>query len=236
MNFGSIVGEQRKNSIVILDFGPIVGEQRKNLIILFLRAFMALFLYKFGEYMINQKQFNIIKEAFLIYERDFNDYEFTYTYRHRKSNKLLKLRISFTAKNFMHLCGVTYKTRATQFYRALKNNRISLKDVYPKNDGSTNQKLGVISLMHLLTSPGVRICDKGSFYNLQFNKAIRSGKLIIALTCVETPNNYQPQSLLALNTSNQKRQSRAFSHSHEVIKISKVKINSENEPLIIFEK
>ena len=36
---------------------------------------MALFFYKFGEYMINQKQFNIIKEAFLIYEIDFKDYE-----------------------------------------------------------------------------------------------------------------------------------------------------------------
>ena len=37
----------------------------------------------------------------------------------------------------------------------------------------------------MLISPGVRICDGGKFYNLQYEKAIRSGKMIVALTCKE---------------------------------------------------
>ena len=81
--------------------------------------------------MIEKKDFDTIRKAFLIYDTNFNNHMFTYTYQHRKTKKLLEMNVQFEAGNFMHLCGVDYyqidkqgsckfRFKATQFYRALK--------------------------------------------------------------------------------------------------------------------
>lgn len=187
--------------------------------------------------MIEKKDFDTIRKAFLIYDNNFNNHMFTYTYQHRKTKKLLEMNVQFEAGNFMHLCGVDYyqidkqgsckfRFKATQFYRALKNNKVSLRGIKPKDDGTTGQKLQVIPLLEMLISPGVRICDGGKFYNLQYEKAIRSGKMIVALTCKENNKKYVPQSLLSLINQPRKSQSKSLTESHEVIKISKSELNS----------
>lgn len=79
--------------------------------------------------MIEKKDFDTIRKAFLIYDTNFNNHMFTYTYQHRKTKKLLEMNVQFEAGNFMHLCGVDYyqidkqgsckfRFKATQFYRA----------------------------------------------------------------------------------------------------------------------
>lgn len=187
--------------------------------------------------MIEKKDFDIIKKAFLIYDTNFNNHEFTYTYNHRETKKILEMKVKFEAGNFMHLCGVKYNQtdkngnvkfpfKATQFYRALKNNKVSLRGISTKDDGTTGQKLQVIPLLEMLISPGVRVCDGGMFYNMDFEKAIRSGKMIVALTCKENNNGYVPQSLLSLINQPQKSLSKSLTESHEVIKISKTELSS----------
>ncbi|MCF0232001.1 MAG: hypothetical protein HUJ63_06990, partial [Enterococcus sp.] len=56
--------------------------------------------------MIEKKDFDTIRKAFLIYDTNFNNHMFTYTYQHRKTKKLLEMNVQFEAGNFMHLCGV----------------------------------------------------------------------------------------------------------------------------------
>ncbi|MFD1902776.1 PBECR4 domain-containing protein [Enterococcus termitis] len=186
-----------------------------------------------------KKDFDIIKEAFIIYDTNFNNHEFTYTYRHRKTKKILEMKVKFEAGNFMHLCGVKYNQidkdgkikfsfSATQFYKALKSNKVSLRGITTKNDGTTGQKLQVIPLLEMLISPGVRVCDGGMFYNMHYEKAIRSGKMIVALTCKENNKRYVPQSLLSLINQPQKSQSKSLTESHEVIKISKTELSSSS--------
>ena len=186
--------------------------------------------------MIEKKHFELIRNAFFIYDKEFNNYEFTYTYKHRLTKKNMQMKIVFTPGNFMHLCGVKYDYSATQFYKAIKRKKISLKKIHVQDDGSTGQKLQIIHLLELLSSSGVRICDNGPFYNLSFDKAIRTSKMIIALTCVRTENQYAPQSLLALNGTTNKNLSKSLLESHEVVKIEKVKIGTNDISKTIFEK
>lgn len=96
--------------------------------------------------------------------------------------------------------------------------------------------LSAENLCHLSRKMTVRICDNGSFYNLSFDKAIRTSKMIIALTCVRTENQYVPQSLLALNGTTNKNLSKSLLESHEVVKIEKVKIGTNDISKTIFEK
>lgn len=186
--------------------------------------------------MITNKDFNIIRTAFSIYEEQFNNHSFTYTYVHRRTHKIENMTIQFSGKNFMHLCGVTYKnSSASHFYSALRSRRVSLERIQIRHDGTTGQKLQVLELMEMLIAPGVRVCDNGSFYNLRFDKAVRTGKMIIALTCVKANEQFVPQSLLSLSTNTDKKLSKSLIESHEVIKLERYKNNTTEAGKIIFE-
>ena len=137
----------------------------------------------------------------------------------------------------MHLCGVTYtNSSASHFYKALKNKKVSLKRIRMRHDGTTGQKLQVLELLEMLIAPGVRVCDNGSFYNLRFDKAIRTGEMIVALTCVKANEQFVPQSLLSLATKTDKKLSKSLIESHEVIKLEKFKITTTEAEKILFEK
>ena len=53
----------------------------------------------------------------------------------------------------------------------------------------------------MIISPGVRVCDGGKFYNLQYEKAIRSGKMIVALTCKENNKKVRSTIFIIVNKS-----------------------------------
>lgn len=40
--------------------------------------------------MIEKKHFELIRNAFFIYDKEFNNYEFTYTYKHRLTKKICR--------------------------------------------------------------------------------------------------------------------------------------------------
>ena len=69
--------------------------------------------------MIEKKDFDTIRKAFLIYDTNFNNHMFTYTYQHRKTKKLLEMNVQFEAGNFMHLCGVDYYQIEPDAYRII---------------------------------------------------------------------------------------------------------------------
>lgn len=187
--------------------------------------------------MISNNDFKIIRSAFSIYDQQFINHSFKYTYVNRRTHKIENMTIQFTGKNFMHLCGVTYEnSSASHFYKALRNKKVSLKRIQTRQDGTTGQKLQVLELLEMLIAPGVRVCDNGSFYNLRFDKAIRTGKIIVALTCIKANEQFVPQSLLSLSNNTNKNLSKSMIESHEVIKLEKFKNNTIEAGKILFEK
>ncbi|MDW0110219.1 PBECR4 domain-containing protein [Sporosarcina aquimarina] len=109
--------------------------------------------------------------------------------------------------NFMHLCGVEYQNpitkqmmKPTQFYAALKSNKVSPKGILKKS--FTDQKLQIINCLEDLTKCTVSIIDERTVYlNLSFQKAIRSRKQIFCLSLISTQNEiYVPNSLLNLRS------------------------------------
>lgn len=110
--------------------------------------------------------------------------------------------------NFMHLCGVEYQNpitkqliKPTQFYEALKSNKISPEGILKKS--FTDQKLQIINCLEDLTKCTVSIIDERTVYlNLSFQKAIRSKKQIFCLSLVRAQNDfYVPNSLLNLRST-----------------------------------
>lgn len=163
--------------------------------------------------------FKKLLEGFKIYDTQLVDNKFTYSYEdsHHYHQEIV---VYFQRSNFMHLCGVTYKYGANNFYRALKAHKISLHNVFTKSDGTTQQKLQVINNLSLLLTPNVRVTDGGIFINLRFDKALRTNKDILALTCVKDNNNYAPQSLLALHMGNKSR-AKVFMKNYQVLSLKK---------------
>lgn len=72
--------------------------------------------------------------------------------------------------------------------------------------------------MQLLIQEGVRETDSGTFFHVKFDKAIRTGKNIIGLTCISSGSKYVPQIIINL-TYDFKSQSKSFLPSYKVVKL-----------------
>ena len=55
--------------------------------------------------MIEKKDFDTIRKAFLIYDTNFNNHMFTYTYQHRKTKKLLEMKDVYKRQVGFHQTG-----------------------------------------------------------------------------------------------------------------------------------
>lgn len=188
--------------------------------------------------MITKQEFNTIIEAFTFYDQYLNSHEYTYTYHNKNTNTHESFNILFRKDNFMHLCGIEYhhidalgrkkqKIPAKKLYSDLKKKRVSLEQLFAKKDGSTQQKLLVLPAMQLLIQEGVRVTESGTFFHVKFDKAIRTGKNIIGLTCISSGSKYVPQSIINL-TYGSKSQSKSFSSSHKVVKLVSRNIQTNN--------
>lgn len=140
---------------------------------------------------INGKQFNIISEAHAHYENLIGD-PIVYVYK-TKTNSYRMLSVSYSATNFMHLCGVSYKPRQgvsgpRGFYDAIKNHKLRLDDVKLKSDGTTDQKLLVLRDISHLDSCGLSIVDDAIFLDRSnFDKSIkRRNHLLVGLKFVDS--------------------------------------------------
>lgn len=149
-------------------------------------------------------------------------------YIYLKNNHSKTIPVVFLKRNFMHLCGVKYyvhgiKYNASNFYKALKKNRVSQKQLSPRKNGTTGQKLSVINELPLLIKPGVRITGEGNFLHLKFSNALRSSKAILATTLIHNKAEMVPQSLLSLKGNN-KSKSKVFMKSYKVIYLKQINI------------
>lgn len=170
--------------------------------------------------MITTEEFKVIRDAFRYYDEQLVNKIYIFTYRHRDTKKLHTLSLQFLPGNFMHLCGVQYKGKARDFYKDLKRSKIRLKDVkYNKRDGTSELKINALPNLPLLFKKGMRVTDGGQFLNMQFTNAIRTGKDILAIACIQNGSILAPLSLLNLNTSSMKNNTATFRKSHSVEKL-----------------
>lgn len=145
-----------------------------------------------------------LRQGLIAFENVMNK-EIHYVYF--KEGRYQELVFKPQKSNFMHLCGVEYRNprtkqmmRPSQFYAALKSNKISPEGILKKS--FTDQKLQIINCLEDLTKCTVSIIDERTVYlNLSFEKAIRSRKQIFCLSLIRTRGQvYVPNSLLNLRS------------------------------------
>ena len=113
-----------------------------------------------------------------------------------------KITVHFSKSNFMHLCGINYTKGTEKFFDDCLDDHLDIDSIHVKKDGTTMQKLQILSSIFELTSSHVRLTGPGTFLLLRFDNALRTNKQILALTLKSTDRKIVPQSLLDLKKMN----------------------------------
>lgn len=131
--------------------------------------------------------------------------------------------VIFQRSNFMHLCGIYYEPGASEFFNLALLKQIDLNKVYIKNDGTTFQKLSVLSSIDFLINPEITLSSGAIYLNLSFDKALRTKTRVFALTLINDNHLFIPQSLLNLRTMND------FPKGNKIIGIKSVHLEDKTE-------
>ncbi|WP_301359286.1 PBECR4 domain-containing protein [Enterococcus spodopteracolus] len=175
-----------------------------------------------------------LKEIAEKYNSYFVKKEITYVYRD-KSNKRHELVIRAQPQNFMHLCGIQCygdgrgfppgkfnsdsSKGAIKFYEDCLEGKIRLNDIFYEKIQAVQIKVNALKNMNLLFEKGVCICPSGNFERLTFDKALRTQKIILAITLINTSSTgLIPNSAIDLRKS--KSNSKSFSETFRVTSIS----------------
>ncbi|AKP64124.1 PBECR4 domain-containing protein [Levilactobacillus koreensis] len=108
------------------------------------------------------------------------------------------LDVRFGKNNFMHLCGIKYQGGAKRFWEKAISNKLSMDFIEVKNDGSTFQKLKVITAIRELNKSKLELTSSGVFLKLHYDHLLRTRKDIMGIALTETDYHYTPLSLLNL--------------------------------------
>lgn len=108
------------------------------------------------------------------------------------------VNLIFKSSNFMHLCGIKYEKGANSFFADCYNGTIDLDKIRVKKDGTTFQKLRVLSAIPLLLKINTSLVGKGKYLFIDFDYAIRTRQQVIAMTLNRTSGYFYPESLLNL--------------------------------------
>lgn len=127
----------------------------------------------------------------------------------------------------MHLCGISYLRGSKNFFLSAKYRKIDLDKVLIKKDGTTFQKLQVLSAFPELISGNVRLTGRGRFLVLDYDYALRTSKQLLALTLINQSAKAIPQSLLNLHK-------KMFEKSASVVRIESQDFNSD-QITVLFE-
>lgn len=139
-----------------------------------------------------------LKVAFSYVEADLCDRERYYFYQ--KDGRIMSMQLKVKRENFMHLCGLSYRNGgAKRFWHDLKHNHLILENLQVKTDGTTFQKLQVISLLPELSKLDVKITSAGKYLKLQYDHAIRTKRELMAIAFQFDIDGYVPVSLLNLS-------------------------------------
>lgn len=131
--------------------------------------------------------------------------------------------VIFKRSNFMHLCGIHYESGATEFFNLALLKQIDLSKVFIKNDGTTFQKLSVLSSIDFLINPEITLSSGAIYLNLSFDKALRTKTKVFALTLINDEHLFIPQSLLNLRAMNN------FPKGNKIIGIKSVHLEDKTE-------
>ncbi len=137
---------------------------------------------------------NLIKtlnEAQKMYKETFGGKKFIFY-----SNSYT-VKVEFKRNNFLHLTGIETNFSAKQFYKKIEDERLSLKDIKLKKDGSTMQKLSVIKEMPMILKKSQITSDCSIIYNFHLDSLIKTNKHILA---IGVHSNF-PKTLLNIRTS-----------------------------------
>jgi len=142
----------------------------------------------------------IISKAQKVYDT-WLGYEFTYIYK-KKDGSFEELNFLPMKKNFLHLCGVnchkgSRPIKAKEFYNLLFNDRIHPSMISFKSDGTTELKLSAFEHIDLVLTCRMRVIgERLTMLRADYDKAIRSDKVLIVVGLAYDNGNYIPKSLL----------------------------------------
>lgn len=132
--------------------------------------------------------------------------------------------IKFKDYHFLHLCGLRYEYGAKQFFKAVLSRKLNLSKVSIKEDGTTLLKLPLLKSIDLLISREIRLTDGAFYLELSFDKAIKTSKMIFALTLsLDQNSEFYPNSLLNLKTMNR------FPNGESIISIKSIDLKNRTE-------
>lgn len=134
------------------------------------------------------------------------------------------ISVKFQSYHFSHLCGITYKDGAEQFFKAILDKKLDLSKVKTKSDGTTTLKLSVLNSIHFLLSNQIQLTEGGCYLNLVFDKSIKTNKLVFALTLkFDDHKELYPNSLLNLKSK------KDFPKGDQVISIKSIDLSNGSE-------
>lgn len=107
------------------------------------------------------------------------------------------ISIKFEPYHFSHLCGIKYDDGAKQFFKAVISKKLDLSKT--KTNKTTELKLIVLKSIRFILSEQVQLTESAFYLRLDFDKALKTNKLIFALTLKFNDHNVLfPNSLLNL--------------------------------------
>lgn len=101
------------------------------------------------------------------YDKYLLNKDFLYIFKNKITEKIDFFEMKCIANNFLHLTGVDTTIKAADFYKRLGENRISLKEIGYKSNGTTRLKLEVFDRIHLLVTSPVQVCFQDDFFTLK---------------------------------------------------------------------
>ena len=94
-----------------------------------------------------------------------------------------KTEISFKmeTRNIPHLLGIYYDRGGKALWKDFKRNRLSIRNILIKADGTTFQKLSALHCFEDLFTKPCFLTGNGKFEKLTFDASIRTGRLLLAI-------------------------------------------------------
>lgn len=133
------------------------------------------------------------------------------------------ISLIFKRSNFMHLCGIQYSEGASEFFNLALIKQIDLSKIFIKTDGTTFQKLSVLSSINSLLTSDITLTEGAFYLNLSFDKALKTRKKVFALTLVNNDNTFIPLSLINLKFINN------FPNGNKVTHIKSIHLQDSTE-------
>ena len=147
--------------------------------------------------MTKKQAIKIITQCAQQYQQHLEGNQVTFVYRD-KNNHSNYTSVRFRSYNFLHFTGVLTKSgmNANGFYRAALNNRLSEKDIFFKNNHTTELKLKVLDqIMNIDTTARMIGEYTGPHIELYTEKV--TGTTTACLGLIRGKNFYIPNSILS---------------------------------------